>query len=58
MKKINHLNMTWKQVDEALHDLKGALTIMNVARKQESIAMRKIGKAIDVIYGAINEIKK
>ena len=57
MKKVNGVNASWKQIDDSLHELKGALTMMRAGEEQSKKARVKIGKCINIIYEEIDELK-
>ena len=57
MKKANGVKSSWKQVDDKLHELKGALTMINCSINQLKKACIKIGTCIEIIYEEIEGLK-
>ena len=61
MKKINGFKTSWNKIDKVLHDMKNALTILNLAeynfKSSMDKAKEKIGNGIEGIFEAINEIR-
>jgi len=61
MKKINGFKTSWKKIDKVLHDMKNALTIINLAEHNFNASMdkakKKIGNGIEGIFDSINKMR-
>lgn len=54
MKDISEFKASWTKMSEAIHDMKGALTLLHSSRYQQRQASEKIGEALEIIDKCIN----
>ena len=56
MKKINNFHTSWTIINDIMHDMKNALETSYLSELKSREARKRIGKGIDSLYKAIDEM--